>query len=124
MALDSITQSGLIDEIVDRLGKDGKQYSKADVRNILKAFEEETIDCVANGYKVSLPGFVRFEPRFQAAKRKGELVRNPSSGEMAPRAEGQPAKFKVKAFASSALAKRLPSITSTQGKALKRAIGA
>lgn len=123
MALEALTYAGLVDEITNRLSHEGKEYSKADVKNILKAFQDETIDCLANGYKVSLPGFCRFETRFSPAKKKGELVRNPSTGEMTPRAEGKPAVFKVKAFASSVLTRSLPSMTTKQGKELKASLG-
>lgn len=117
MALESLSYAEFTDEMMKRL--DGTGISRVDAKKVLKAFEEEVIDCAANGYKVSVPGFVRFQPRYVAAKRKGEMVRNPTTGETAPRAVGVPASFKLKAFVSSSAAKRLPDPARAAGKNLK-----
>jgi nucleoid DNA-binding protein len=109
-----LTEAQFIDELLKRC--DG--MSKADVKLVVKAFKEEVVDCLTNGYKVSLSGLVRFEPKYVGEKKKGEMVRNPATGETQPRAASVPASFRAKAYASSAIAKQFPTTRSSVGKAL------
>lgn len=112
-----LSESEFIDEVVNRLGG---AMPKTQVRAVVKAMKEEIADCLANGYKVTLTGLVRFEPKFVPEKKKGEPVRNPSTGETAPRAKTVPASFKAKAFASSSLKKVFPTIKSSAGTELAK----
>lgn len=110
-------------ELVDRVAAGTDGVSRRDIKNVLDVFKVEVLEALSDGAKVTIPSFVRFEPRFVPAKRKGEMVRRPD-GNVVPRAEGQPAGFKAKAFVSPAVAKAFPSVTSQRGKALKEALGA
>lgn len=116
-----LTEAQFAKELSKRLG-DG--VSDAQTREFLKAFKEEVTDCLINGYKVTLSGLVRFEPKYVAAKPKGELVRNPATGEMQKRAAAVPASFRAKAYASSAVTKFFPSIRTKTGQELASLLGA
>lgn len=110
----TLTESQFASELAKRL-----DVSESEVKKFIKGFKAEVVDCLANGYKVSFAGLVRFEPKYVSAKAKGEMVRNPGTGEMAPRKVAEPASFKAKAFASSAIAKFFPSLRTNAGKALE-----
>lgn len=120
-----MTESQLVDELCKRLGVDEEsKITRTDVRKFIKAFKEEVTECLVMGYKVSLSGLVRFEPRYVPEKPKGVLVRNPATGESAPRAKAVPASFKAKAFASSTIKRQFPTIRSAAGKTLANKLGA
>jgi nucleoid DNA-binding protein len=67
-----MTATQFIEDIANRL--DG-EYSKADVRKVLVAVAEELQGALADGYKVSIAGVGRFEPRAKAGRKKGDLIR-------------------------------------------------
>src|SRR4051794_8916136 len=94
MALERLTYSDFVGEVAKRTEVDEKT-----VKKVLTGFREEVIDCAANGYAVTIPSFIKFTLKFEPAKRKGEMIRSPQSGEMQPRKEGKPAGFKLKAAA-------------------------
>lgn len=126
-----LTEAQFVKELTGRIngadvkyaGEDGKRYTLPDlderaVKAILGAVKAEVVDCVTNGYKVTLNQFGRFEPVFVPEKKKGEMVRNVATNQMQPRAEGVPAGFKAKAFMSSSVKNLFPSIRSNAGKQL------
>lgn len=126
-----LTEAQFVKELTGRIngadvkyaGEDGKRYTLPDlderaVKAILGAVKAEVISCVTNGYKVTLNQFGRFEPVFVPEKKKGEMVRNPTTGETKPRAEGVPAGFKAKAFMSSTVKNLFPSTRTNAGKEL------
>lgn len=116
-----LSESAFIGEVTRRVNlglTEEKQLHPTIVRLVVKAFKEEVIDCLKNGYKVTLNGLVRFEPKYVTPKPKGEMVRNPGTGETAPRAAAIPASFTSKAFMSSAIKKVFPSTKTKAGIAL------
>lgn len=90
--------------------------------NILRGLPGIVLSHLGKGERVSLPGFLKLEVKHVPAKRKGELVRNPATGEMQRRLEPVAARFKVKASASTALGKNLPGANTAQGKRLVNAL--
>jgi hypothetical protein len=115
-----LVASGAIDTFAKKAtngGLDEKDVQKLGTA-LVKAFKAETVDCITNGYKVTLSNLLRIEPRFVPEKPKGEMVRNPGTGETKPRAKAEPASFTVKAFASKALRNSFPSLRSKAGKDL------
>lgn len=70
--METLRKSELISEVAEKAG-----ISKADAGRALNAVQEAVIQAVAEGKKVSLTGFVSFDPSVQSA-RNG---RNPRTGE-------------------------------------------
>lgn len=70
--MESLRKSDLIVQVAEKAG-----ISKADAGRAIEALQETIIDAVANGKKVTLTGFVSFDPSIQSA-RNG---RNPRTGE-------------------------------------------
>ena len=97
MAAQAMTATQFIEDIANRL--DG-EYSKADVRKVLVAVAEELQGALADGYKVSIAGVGRFEPRAKAGRKKGDLIRNPFDPDASPKqvTADEPTKVVVKAF--------------------------
>jgi nucleoid DNA-binding protein len=118
MALDKITYGTLVEEIA----KDTEIEAKV-VKQVLEGLRSNVIHFTSSGIEVALPKLVKFKAKHVAAKRKGEMVRNPSTGEMSPRAEAQPAKFLLKATALQGEFAGGPIVTSAQGRRLKEALG-
>lgn len=115
----ALTEGDFVKEFAKRLGLDAEKPADVkEAKRILAAFKAEMIDCVINGYKVTLNGFGRFEARYVPAKLKGEMVRAPGSTELKPRATGEPESFKAKAFMSPAVSKQFPSTRTKAGKSL------
>jgi nucleoid DNA-binding protein len=112
--LSTVSEATLVKDVAFATG-----YPQREVRDILSAVKDEIVDNLVDGSKVNLMGLVRFTPSYVAAKKKGELVRNPATGEMIKRAAGVPASFRVKASASSAIKKQFPSVASSAGKKLE-----
>jgi len=111
----TLSESEFVDEIVSRLG-DG--YSRAQVRNVVKALKEEAIDCMSNGYKVTLSGLLTLTPSAKPGRKKGTKVHNPFDGTSKTLRSDEPDKFKVKAKVSSSVLKAFPSVKSSSGQAL------
>lgn len=70
--MSSLRKADLIEEVANRT-----ETSKASVARMLKALQDVVIENVVEGKKVSLTGFVSFDP-YTAASRAG---RNPRTGE-------------------------------------------
>lgn len=111
----TLSESELIDEVVTRLG-DG--FNKAQVRQVVKALKEEAVDCLANGYKVTLSGLLTLTPTAKKGRKKGTKVRNPFDGTEKTLRADEPDKFKVKAKASSAILNSFPSVRTGDGQTL------
>lgn len=110
-----LSESELVDEVVDRL----EDFSKAQVKNVVKALKEEIADCLANGYKVSLSGLLTLTPTAKPGRKKGTKVRNPFDGTEKTLRTDEPDKFKVKAKVSSSIVnKQFPSVKSKAGQEL------
>ena len=121
MALHDLTYADFKLEVGKRLAANqpgASPISKATIDAVFKAFIEETVDCLSQGYKVSIPGLVKFGVAYVPAKRKGEMVIPFGGGEPQPRAESVPAGFRAKAYASSAIKKAFPKMTAKAGKEL------
>jgi nucleoid DNA-binding protein len=116
--MERLTFPELVESVSAASGVDDKT-----TRAVIEHLRDEVIGWAAEGYSVSIPRLVKFQVRHQPAKRKGELVRNPATGEMAPRKEGVPESFKLKAFALPTASEGLPTAKTKEGKALKEAIG-
>lgn len=95
-------------------------YPQGEVREIVSALSAEIVDYLVGGNKVSLTGFVTFKPSYVPEKKRGELVRNPATGEMMKRAKAEPASFRVKATASPSIKKQFPSVKSAAGAKLEK----
>jgi nucleoid DNA-binding protein len=119
MPVTPLSFDGFVEEVYNRLGE---EIGRAEIKKVLKAMSEEVGDCVRYGYRVSLPGLVKFEPRYVAARPKRMGV-NPRTGEPAQLA-AKPASFKVKATALPSLGKVLPSTKSKAGQELAEALSA
>lgn len=109
----AVKEADVIASVAERSGVD-----PATVRNVVKALKADVVDRVVRGERVNLQGLAKFEPKLVAGKKKGELVRNPRTGETTPRPESIPASFKVKASASSSIKKLFPAVKSAAGKRL------
>lgn len=108
-----LSEAEFVEEIAGRL--DGA-VSKGQVKQVVKALKEEAIDCLANGYKVTLTGFLTLTPTAKAGRKKGTVVRNPFDGSTKTLRSDEPDKFKVKAKASAAIVnKHFPSVKSGAG---------
>jgi len=117
MAAQAMTASQFIEDIATRL--DG-EYSKADVRKVLGAVAEELQGALADGYKVSIAGVGRFEPRAKAGRKKGDLIRNPFDPDAPPKKvlADEPTKVVVKAFPAASLKNGMPGPKTKQGQDL------
>ena len=108
-----LSESDFIEEVATRSGQ-----PRSTVRDVVKALKVEAIDCLANGYKVSLSGLLTLEPQAKPGRKKGTVVRNPFDGSERTLRSDEPDKFKVKAKASSAIVKSFPGVKSKDGQAL------
>lgn len=113
-----MTEAEFVERLAENLGEFEYVGGVRGARMWLKEFKRTVAECVAAGERVSLTKLVKFEPKYVPAKMKGEMVRNPRTGETVPRAETVPASFKVKASASPALKKEFPKTTTKAGKDL------
>lgn len=109
-----LSEAGFIEEITTRSG-----LQRSVVKQVVKALKEEATDCLANGYKVTLSGFLTLTPEAKAGRKKGTVVRNPFDGSEKKLKADEPDKFKVKAKASPAIvANSFPSVKSKDGQEL------
>jgi nucleoid DNA-binding protein len=117
MAAQPLTASQFVEDIANRL--DG-EYSKTDVRKVLGAVAEELQGALAEGYKVSIAGVGRFEPRAKAGRKKGDLIRNPFDPDAPPKkvTADEPTKVVVKAFPAAALKNGMPGPKTKKGQEL------
>jgi nucleoid DNA-binding protein len=114
-----LSEGDLITEIHSRLTKDGADVSVADVRKFVKAFKEEVVDCLSNGYKVSLSGLLTITPTAKPGRKKGTKVRNPFDGTTKTLRADEPDKFRIKAKVSTAIVNNhFPKATTAAGQAL------
>ena len=113
-----LTEAQFVERLAANLGDFEYVGGKRGAQMWLREFKKTVAECVVEGKKVSLTGLVRFEPKYVPGKEKGELVRNPRTGETTPRAESIAPRFKVKAFASSAIGKQFPGTSTAAGKSL------
>jgi nucleoid DNA-binding protein len=121
MAAKALTATEFIEGVSGQL--DG-EYSKADIRNVLAAVAAELQDSLASGYKVSISGVGRFEPRAKAGRKKGTLIRNPFDPDAPPKkvAADEPTKIVVKAFPAAALKNGMPGARTKKGQELAKAL--
>jgi nucleoid DNA-binding protein len=109
MALPMLTQTELVDEVVDRSG-----WSRADVKAFLAHLSDVVAENVSAGNRVRVAG-VQIEPKLKAS-RKARMGRNPQTGE-AVQIAAQPASVKLKAKIVKPLADaELPSVQSLKRK--------
>jgi len=113
--LSSVTEAQLVKDIAYSLA-----MPQSDVKKVIDAFKEEVVDHLVSGTKVNLVGFGSWTPVYVKPKRKGEMVRNPSTGEEAPRAKAVDAAFKVKASASPSLKTKFPKVKTAPGAKLEK----
>jgi nucleoid DNA-binding protein len=121
MAAQALTASQFVEDIATRL--EG-EYSKADVRRVLVAVAEELQGALADGYKVSIAGVGRFEPRAKAGRKKGDLIRNPFDPDAPPKkvTADEPTKVVVKAFPAAALKNGMPGAKTKKGQELAKTL--
>jgi DNA-binding protein HU-beta len=81
-----MNKSELVDAVAEACGE-----SKSAVSGMLDAFEATVTDAVANGDKVSIPGFLTFERGHRAAR----TGKNPQTGEALQIKASNVAKVKV-----------------------------
>lgn len=116
---EALSESQLADLVTYRVNeRDGGTMSKSDVKRVIGAFKEEVVDCLVNGYKVKLNGLASFEAKLVPEKKKGEPVRNPATGETAPRAKTTPAGFKGSVRVSPSIKSKFPATKSSNGREL------
>lgn len=113
----ALSESEFVSEIANRLGD---EVPAAVVKKVVKALKEEAVDCLANGYKVTLTSFLTMTPTAVKGRKKGTKVRNPFDGTEKTLRSDEPDKFRVKAKASTVIAKQFPSIKSADGQALHK----
>jgi nucleoid DNA-binding protein len=111
----SLSESEFIEETAKRLNG---SFTTGQVKQVVSALKEELVDCVTQGYKVTLQGIVSFEPVVKAGRAKGTVVRNPFDGTSKKLRSAEPDKFVLKVKRSPAVSKRFPTIKSASGKAL------
>lgn len=110
-----LTEAQFIEEVTTRL--DG-EVTKAQVRAVVKAIKDEAIDCLANGYKVTLSGLLTLTPTAKPGRKKGTVVRNPFDGSTKTLRADEQDKFKVKAKVSGSVVTAFPGVRSANGQAL------
>lgn len=119
MPADALTIADVKQEMIDnRL--DG--VSRKVVNDVVKALVEEVHDCLANGYKVTIPGLGTYEPVLKAGRKKGTVVRNPFNGTEKTLRSDEPDKFVVKVKKPQGIANRVgfPSLKSKNGQELAK----
>jgi nucleoid DNA-binding protein len=91
---------------------------------VLVALAEELQGALADGFKVSITGVGRFEPRAKAGRKKGDLIRNPFDPDAPPKkvTSDEPTKVVVKAFPAAALKNGLPGPKTKKGQELAGAL--
>jgi nucleoid DNA-binding protein len=114
-----LSEAELVDEIVTRLS-DEEKFTKANVREVVKALKAEVADCLQNGYKVTLTGLVIFTPKVKNGKKKGAKVRNPSDGSETIIKKDQPDEFSARASVSKSVKEGFPSLKSNAGQELHK----
>ena len=118
-----MSEAEFVDRLLANIPRGTDLWAPRYAKVFLKTFKQTVKECVAEGYRVNFAGLVKFEPKFIPVKPKGEMVRNPRTGETAPRAAAVPAAFKVKATASSSLKAAFPSTRTNAGKELAERLG-
>lgn len=111
MALPLITQTQLIDRLVDETG-----YTKSEIRVTMQALSNITEHALSNCERVKLAGVI-VEPALKKATRK-RIGRNPATGEEVEVA-AKPASVRVKLRATRQLKDAAPTV-----QKLKRRIAA
>lgn len=107
--------TGLKKEVGSRMERNGHTVSKSAIDGVMKALTEEIIDCLSQGYKVTLPGVVTLEPQLKPGRKKGAVISNPFDGTSRTLRSDEPDKFIVKAKRSLSLHNHFPSIKSKAG---------
>jgi nucleoid DNA-binding protein len=115
---EALSEGQFVELVNERLGEAEVSVNKADLRKIVTAVKDEIVDCIVNGYKVKLNGVASFEAKFVPEKKKGEPVRNPATGETAPRAKTTPAAFKGSVRVSPSIKAKFPPTKSSDGRDL------
>lgn len=113
-----LTEAQFVEEVVTRIENGDVALSKAQVKAVVKAFKEEIVDCLANGYKVSLSGLLTLTPVAKPGRKKGTVVRNPFDGSTKTLRADESDKFKVRPKVSTAVLGAFPSAKSTAGQGL------
>jgi nucleoid DNA-binding protein len=109
-----LSEAELIEETVKRL----PGVTQSQMRKMLTALKEEIVDCVTQGYKVSLSGVASFEPTVKAGRKKGTVVHNPFDGTSKTLRADEPDKFVLKVKKSSAISRKFPTLRTAAGKEL------
>ena len=109
--------------IIKRLASDGElshNDSVTVIRTVVRGLKDEMIDCIVQGYKVSLTGLASFEPVVKAGRKKGTEVRNPFKPDEPPKVlrADEPDKFALKISKSPAVGAKFPTLKSSAGKEL------
>jgi nucleoid DNA-binding protein len=110
----ALSEAELIEETVKRL----PDMTASQMRKVLTALKEEIVDCVTQGYKVSLSGIVSLEPTVKAGRKKGTVVHNPFDGTSKTLRADEPDKFVLKVRRSSSISNKFPTLRTADGKAL------
>src|SRR5262245_36893605 len=110
----ALSEAEFIEETVKRL----PGFTQSQVRKVVTALKEELVDCVTQGYKVSLSGIASFEPVVKPGRKKGTVVHNPFNGTSKTLRSDEPDKFMLRVKKSPAVSRKFPSIKTAAGKEL------
>lgn len=116
MAAEPLTHGEFLNELSEHPALE--HLSKSDIKLVLAEAAAELGDCLANGYKVNIPGFGNYKPVAKKGRKKGTLVRNPFDGSERKLLATEPDKIGVKIGANAKLKAHLPEPGTTNAKSL------
>lgn len=120
MAAEALSYGDFLEEVVTN---QEVSVSKGQVKAVLEAVALELGDCLANGYKVNIPGVGNFKPVAKAGRKKGTEIRNPFDGTTKRLTANEPDKIKVKIVPNAKLKAHLPEAGTANAKKLIKALG-
>jgi nucleoid DNA-binding protein len=91
---ETLTKTALIQEVIADLDREGAEYSRAEIIEVLDSTFKIIGENIAKGKKVQITGVLNFSFGKRRAIKKGTAIRNPLTGETKPH-PGRPASLKL-----------------------------
>lgn len=120
MAAETLTHGEFLNELSEHPAL--QHLSKSDIRLVLAEAAAELGDCMANGYKVNIPGFGNYKLVAKKGRKKGTTVTNPFDQTSRKLTATEPDSIKVKIGANAKLKAHLPEPGTANAKALVKKI--
>jgi nucleoid DNA-binding protein len=99
-------------------GEVGNGLSKAATKKVVTTLKEVIAESLAEGYKVTLPGFITITPVGKKGRKKGTEVHNPFDGTTKRLKKDEPDKFRIRARVSKSVLDAFPDTTKPDGEKL------